>query len=53
MHLLYTGSARARAILDNWDEAVTSFVKVMPKDYRQALTDMETERQAAAHVAAE
>jgi glutamate synthase (NADPH/NADH) large chain len=52
-HLLYTGSARARAILDNWDDAVTSFVKVMPKDYRQALADMETERQAAAHVAAE
>jgi glutamate synthase (NADPH/NADH) large chain len=52
-HLLYTGSARAREILDNWDTAVTQFVKVMPKDYRRALLDMETERQAAVTVAAE
>jgi glutamate synthase (NADPH/NADH) large chain len=52
-HLLYTGSARARDILDNWDEAVTRFWKVMPKDYRRALTDMANERRAAAAVAAE
>jgi len=52
-HLLYTGSARARAILENWDQALTKFVKVMPKEYRKALADMETERSAAAHVAAE
>ena len=52
-HLLYTGSARARDLLDNWNVAVTKFVKIMPKDYRKALVEMETERQAAAHVAAE
>jgi glutamate synthase (NADPH/NADH) large chain len=52
-HLLYTGSARARDILDNWDTALTHFIKVMPKDYRRALLDMETERQAAVTVAAE
>jgi glutamate synthase (NADPH) large chain len=52
-HQLYTGSARAHELLENWDEALTHFVKIMPKDYRQALIDMETERQAAAHVAAE
>jgi glutamate synthase (NADPH/NADH) large chain len=52
-HLLYTGSARAREILDNWDVAVTRFIKVMPKDYRSALAQMETERQTAATVAAE
>ncbi|MDP3869071.1 glutamate synthase large subunit [Phenylobacterium sp.] len=52
-HLLYTGSARAREILDNWDICLTSFVKVMPKDYRRALTDMAAERLAAAAVAAE
>ncbi|MET0295528.1 MAG: glutamate synthase-related protein, partial [Phenylobacterium sp.] len=51
-HLLYTGSARARAILDNWDAEVGKFVKVMPKDYRRALTEMAAERRAAA-VAAE
>jgi glutamate synthase (NADPH/NADH) large chain len=52
-HLLYTGSKRARMILDNWDVELTKFVKVMPKDYRGALVQMETERLAAATVAAE
>ncbi|MDX9997440.1 MAG: glutamate synthase large subunit [Phenylobacterium sp.] len=46
-HLLYTGSARAKAILDNWDAEVANFVKVMPKDYRRALLEMAAERQAA------
>ena len=36
-HLLHTGSARARALLDDWGNAVKSFVKVMPKDYKRAL----------------
>jgi glutamate synthase (NADPH/NADH) large chain len=52
-HKLYTGSARATEILENWEEAVSRFVKVVPKDYRKALIEMETERQTAAHVAAE
>jgi glutamate synthase (NADPH/NADH) large chain len=39
-------------ILDNWDESLKAFVKVTPKDYRRALTEMASERQAAA-VAAE
>jgi glutamate synthase (NADPH/NADH) large chain len=52
-HKLYTGSARAAEILDNWDEALPAFVKVMPKDYRRALLEMNAERQSAAAVAAE
>ncbi|HEY4029893.1 MAG TPA: hypothetical protein VGM25_06080, partial [Caulobacteraceae bacterium] len=51
-HLLHTGSARAREILDNWDANLPYFVKVMPKDYRRALTDMAAE-QTAVVVAAE
>ncbi len=51
-HLLYTGSARARDILDNWDARLPLFVKVMPKDYRRALVDMAAE-QAAVVAAAE
>jgi glutamate synthase (NADPH/NADH) large chain len=47
-HHLHTGSKRAAEILDNWDKALLSFVKVMPKDYRRALTDMARERAAAA-----
>ncbi|RQW43197.1 glutamate synthase large subunit [Novosphingobium sp. LASN5T] len=52
-HHLYTGSKRARAILDNWADEVKRFVKVMPRDYARALRQMEAERLAAANVAAE
>jgi len=47
-HLLYTGSARARSLLDNWNESLTHFIKVMPIDYRRALLDLKAERQEAA-----
>ena len=36
-HLLHTGSARARELLEDWDNALKSFIKVMPKDYKRAL----------------
>ncbi len=52
-HHLHTGSARARELLENWDDALTRFVKVMPKDYRQALIAAAAERAAAKAVAAE
>ncbi|MDP3748338.1 MAG: glutamate synthase large subunit [Phenylobacterium sp.] len=52
-HHLYTGSRRAREILESWESSLGAFVKVMPKDYRRALVDMAAERQAAAAVAAE
>jgi glutamate synthase (NADPH/NADH) large chain len=52
-HLLYTGSARARAILDDWDNAVTRFVKIMPVDFKRALAELKAERQATRAVAAE
>jgi glutamate synthase (NADPH/NADH) large chain len=50
-HLAHTGSARARHILDNWQTCVRQFVKVMPKDYRRALMDLEAA--SAAQVAAQ
>jgi glutamate synthase (NADPH/NADH) large chain len=49
-HLLHTGSARARMLLDNWGETLGRFVKVMPTDYAKALIAM---REARAKVAAE
>ena len=52
-HHLYTGSKRAREILDNWGESLAKFVKVMPRDYARALRQMEAERLEAASVAAE
>ena len=52
-HHLHTGSKRARALLDDWGNALGKFVKVMPRDYARALKQLEAERQAAASVAAE
>ena len=40
-HCKYTGSERARAILDDWATYRTRFVKVMPVEYRRALREME------------
>jgi glutamate synthase (NADPH/NADH) large chain len=52
-HHLHTGSKRARALLDDWDNALGKFVKVMPRDYAGALKQLEAERLEAASVAAE
>ncbi len=43
-HVDYTGSERARTILDNWADYRTKFVKVMPVEYRRALREMEQAR---------
>ncbi len=43
-HFRYTGSLRARAILDNFDTYLPKFVKVMPVDYRRALAEMAATR---------
>ncbi len=52
-HQLFTGSARARALLEDWQNAQGCFVKVMPKDYRRALLEMQSERRDARTEAAE
>jgi len=52
-HLLHTGSARARALLDDWDTALGKFVKIMPKEFRRALIDLKAERDALKTRAAE
>ena len=40
-HARYTGSARARTILDDWDNYLPKFVKVMPVEYRRVLREMQ------------
>jgi glutamate synthase (NADPH/NADH) large chain len=40
-HARYTGSARAKMILDEWETYRPMFVKVMPVEYRRALEEME------------
>jgi glutamate synthase (NADPH/NADH) large chain len=52
-HLLHTGSARARALLENWNMTLSKFVKIMPMDYRRALIDLKAERNATKAEAAE
>ncbi len=47
-HLAYTGSERAKTILDNWADYRGKFVKVMPVEYRRALREMESKRMAMA-----
>jgi glutamate synthase domain-containing protein 2/glutamate synthase domain-containing protein 1/glutamate synthase domain-containing protein 3 len=42
-HLHYTGSSLAERILADWSHYLPKFVKVMPVDYRRALTEMEAQ----------
>ena len=40
-HVKYTGSSRAKAILDDWAAFLPKFVKVMPVEYARALQELE------------
>ncbi len=39
-HLKWTGSSRARQVLESWQDMLGKFVKVIPIDYRKALEKM-------------
>ena len=39
-HALYTGSTRAKKLLENWTVERTKFVKVFPNEYRRALGEL-------------
>ena len=45
-HLRHTGSSVAKNILENWDQYLPKFVKVMPVEYRRALLEMQAKSQA-------
>ena len=55
-HSRWTGSKRARDLLDNWAAARAKFVKVFPTEYQRALGEIyerkQKEKQAAAVPAA-
>jgi glutamate synthase (ferredoxin) len=36
-HLEYTGSSRAKALLDDWQTTVHRFIRVVPNDYRRVI----------------
>jgi glutamate synthase (NADPH/NADH) large chain len=39
-HFKYTGSTRARYLLDNWAVSRSKFVKVFPTEYKRALSEL-------------
>jgi glutamate synthase (ferredoxin) len=39
-HAYYTESTRAKKVLASWDRMLPKFVKVVPRDYRRAVTAM-------------
>ena len=50
-HHRWTGSLRARDILDHWDSARAKFVKVFPHEYKRALGEINAAKQADATIA--
>ena len=47
-HIRWTGSRRARELLDNWSSNLQKFVKVFPLEYKRALADLARERESKA-----
>jgi glutamate synthase (NADPH) large chain len=45
-HCTYTGSTVARRILDQWEESLEKFIKVIPVDYKRALALLASEQYA-------
>jgi glutamate synthase (NADPH/NADH) large chain len=46
-HVRYTGSRRGSYILDNWENLISHFVKVMPTDYKRVLQARRASRRPA------
>ncbi|MFZ2219974.1 MAG: glutamate synthase-related protein, partial [Rhodoferax sp.] len=47
-HNRWTGSKRARELLDHWDTARLKFVKVFPNEYKRALGELHAQKEALA-----
>jgi glutamate synthase (NADPH/NADH) large chain len=52
-HLRWTGSRRAREILDDWASTRTKFVKVFPNEYKRALGEIYAKKMASAQAASD
>ena len=46
-HNRWTGSKRARELLDNWKQSREKFVKVVPNEYKRALGEIHARKEAA------
>ncbi len=49
-HLRWTGSRRARELLDDWATSRAKFVKVFPNEYKRALGEISAKKEAAAQL---
>ena len=47
-HQLATGSSKAAELLADWPKALQNFIKVVPNDYRRALSELDAEPHAVA-----
>ena len=47
-HNRWTGSKRAREMLDSWEQSRQKFVKVFPLEYKRALGEMSAQKEAKA-----
>jgi glutamate synthase (NADPH/NADH) large chain/glutamate synthase (ferredoxin) len=47
-HNRWTGSRRARELLDNWETSRLKFVKVFPHEYKRALGELHAKKEAQA-----
>ncbi|HTH73773.1 MAG TPA: glutamate synthase-related protein, partial [Trinickia sp.] len=51
-HFQFTGSPRAKALLENWDASRRQFVKVFPTEYKRALGELAAKKAAKEAMAA-
>ena len=51
-HFQFTGSPRAKSLLENWDAARRQFVKVFPHEYKRALGEIGAKKAAKEELAA-
>jgi glutamate synthase (NADPH/NADH) large chain len=52
-HSQFTGSARAKALLESWEASRRQFVKVFPTEYKRALGELEAKKAASDQAAAD
>jgi len=45
-HFYYTNSVKASFVLENWENHVRKFTKVIPKDYKRMLEQIQKQKDA-------
>ena len=52
-HARFTASERAKTIIDNWNDYLPKFKKVMPVEYRRALAELKAQEAVPMRLAGE